>query len=109
MLESIKNYFTFNYVDKCIGDKNYDLALKKLNWLANQGYKPADTFLKRGLLCRKLLMLEEAYSDFTYIITHCVKKQRAYYERMKLNFELSNFFEAVADANKILEDIPDNI
>ena len=108
MLENIKNFFIYLYVDKCIADKKYDLALEKLNYLIDESFKPADTFIKRGLLCRKLLMLEEAYSDFTYVIEHCVKKQRAYYERMKINFELSNYYEAVSDSNKILEDIPDN-
>ena len=109
MLENIKNYITFNYIDKCIGDKNYDLALEKLNYLVEEGFKPSETLLKRGILCHKLLMLDDAYSDFTYIINNCVDKQRAYYERMKLNFEIRNYYEAVSDANKILEDIPDNI
>ena len=108
MLESIKNYLIYNYVDKCIGDKNYDLALEKLNYLVNQGFKTADTLLKRGILCRKLLMLEDAYADFTYIIDHYAKNQRAYYERMKVNYELDKYYEAIFDANKILEDIPSN-
>lgn len=108
MLENIKNIFIFYYAQKCIDDKNYELALEKLNFLAEQEFRPADTFLKRGILCHKLLMLEDAYSDFSYIITHCVNKQRAYYERMKLNFELSNYIETISDANKILENIPDN-
>lgn len=108
MLEDIKNYITFNYVDKCIADKNYDLALEKLNTLVEQGYKPSETILKRALLCNKLLMHDDAYADFTYIINYCIDKQRAYYERMKLNFEVSNFYEAIADANKVLNDIPDS-
>ena len=108
MLENIKNYIIYNYVDKCIRDKNYDSALEKLNYLADQDFKPADTLLKRGILCHKLLMLDEAYSDFTYIINNCVKKQRAYYERMNLNFEIANYYETIYDANKILEDMPDN-
>ena len=108
MLENIKNYLIFNFVDKCISDKNYDLALEKLNFLASQDFNPADTYLKRGILCKKLLMYDDAYSDFSYIITHCVKKQRAYYERMKLNFEIGNYFEAISDANIILNDIPEN-
>lgn len=108
MLENIKNYLTLNYVDKCIGDKNYDLALEKLNSLVEAEFNPAETLLKRGILCHKLLMLEDAYADFTYIINNCVQKQRAFYERMKLNFEIGNYYEAISDANKILEDIPDN-
>ena len=47
-------------------------------------------------------MLDDAYSDFTYIITHCVKKEEAYYERLYLNFEIANYYEAILDANKIL-------
>ena len=108
MLDDIKNYLTFNYVDKCIGDKNYDLALEKLNSLVEQEYKLSETIFKRALLCKKLLMYEEAHADLTYIITNCKDKQRAYYERMKLNFETSNFYETISDANKILKDIPDN-
>lgn len=108
MLDDIKNYLMFNYVDKCISDRNYDMALEKLNSLVEQGYKPSETILKRALLCRKLLMTEDAYTDLSYIITNLENKQRAYYERMKLNFEVSNFYEAISDANKVLEDIPDN-
>ena len=108
MLEDIKNYLTFNYVDKCIADKKYELALDKLNFLVNAEYKLSETMLKRALLCRRLLMMEDAYTDFSYIIDNCKDKQRAYYERMKLNFELSNYFESISDANKILKDIPDN-
>ena len=108
MLDEIKNYLTFNYVDKCIDDKNYDLALDKLNFLVKQEYKPAETMLKRAHLCRKLLMTEEAYEDFSYIINNFTDNQRAYYERMKLNFEVNNFYEAISDANKVLNNIPDN-
>ena len=108
MLDNIKNTMTFYYVQKCIDDKNYELALEKLNVLAEQEYKPSETFLKRGILCHKLLMTEEAYSDFTYVITHCADNQRAYFERMKLNYEVGNYIETISDANKILESIPDN-
>ena len=108
MLENIKNLFTYYYVQKCIEDKNYELALEKLNMLAKDEFRPADTFMKRGILCHKLLMFDEAYSDFSYVINNCVKKQRAYYERMKLNYEMGNYFETIGDSNKILEDIPDN-
>ena len=108
MLENIKNLFTFYHAQKCIDDKNYEAALEKLNYLAEKEFKPAETFLKRGILCHKLLMQEEAYADFTYIINNCTEKQRAYYERMKLNFEISNYIEAISDSNKILENIPNN-
>lgn len=108
MLEKIKNYLTFNYAEKCIINKNYDLALEKLNFLAEEGFKPSETLLKRGILCHKLLMPEEAYSDFTYIINNCIHNQKAYYERMKLNYEIGNYYEAVSDANKILEETPDS-
>ena len=108
MIEDIKNYLAFNYVDKCIADRNYDQALEKLNVLVKNEYKLSETILKRGLLCSKLLMTEDAYVDFTYIIENCENKQRAYYERMKLNFEISNFYEAISDANKVLNEIPDN-
>ena len=103
MLDNIKYLFCLTSVDKDISDKNYDEALEKLNFLIREEYKPSVTFLKRGQLCHKLLMLDDAYSDFTYIITHCVKKEQAYFERTILNFEMSNFYEAITDANKILE------
>lgn len=102
MLDNIKYLMCLKSVDKCILENNFDLALEKLNYLINEEYRPSETFLKRGKLCHKLLMLEDAYSDFTYIITHCVQKKEAYFERLKLNFEISNFYEAILDANKIL-------
>lgn len=102
MLDNIKFLVCSKFVDKCIAEKNYDLALEKLNYLIKQEYKPSETFLKRGKLCHKLLMLEDAYSDFTYVITHCAKKENAYYERLVLNFEIANFYEAIKDADKIL-------
>ena len=102
MLDNIKYYMCLKSVDKCIAENNFDLALEKLNFLAKEEFRPSETFLKRGKLCHKLLMLDDAYSDFTYIITHCVRKEEAYYERLKLNFEISNFYEAILDANKIL-------
>ncbi len=108
MLDSLKALFTFKSVDKHLSDKNYDLAMEKLNELIKEGYKPNDVFLKRGKLCKKLLMYDDAYSDFTYIITHCVNKTDAYYERMLLNFEISNFYEAILDAEKVLLEYPDN-
>ena len=108
MLDNIKHLISLKSIDKDISEKNYDLALEKLNYLVKEEFKPSETFLKRGRLCHKLLMYEDAYSDFTYIITHCAKKQDAYYERINLNFEMSNFYEAILDANKILEWDPNN-
>ncbi len=103
MLDNIKHLISLKSVDKDISENNYEAALDKLNFLVREEFKPSETFLKRGRLCHKLLMYEDAYSDFTYVITHCVKKEDAYYERMNLNFEMSNFYEAILDANKILE------
>ena len=81
MLDNIKYLVCIKTIDKLISENNYDLALEKLNYLIAQEYKPSETFLKRGKLCHKLLMLDDAYSDFTYIITHCAKKEKAYYNR----------------------------
>ena len=108
MLENIKNYVSFKHADKYINNGNYDLALDILNTLVKEDFRPADTYLKRGMLCHKLLMLEDAYSDFTYVITHCVNKEKAYYERMKLNYELSNFAGVISDANMLLHTNPTN-
>lgn len=108
MIENIKYLMCLKSVDKNIAENCYDLALEKLNYLIKEEYKPSETFLKRGKLCHKLLMLEDAYSDFTYIINHCVNKQEAYYERLFLNFEISNYYEAILDADKILEWDKDN-
>ena len=102
MLDNIKYLVCLKTIDKLISENNYDLALEKLNYLIGQEYKPSETFLKRGRLCHKLLMLDDAYSDFTYIITHCSKKEKAYQERLMLNFEIGNFYEAIKDADKIL-------
>lgn len=108
MLDNIKHIICLKSVDKDISDKNFDLALEKLNFLVNEEYKPAETILKRGKLCHKLLMFEEAYSDFTYIITHCAQKQEAYYERVQLNYETGNFYGAIIDAERILAWDADN-
>lgn len=108
MLENIKNLVYLKTIDRLIAENNYDLALEKLNYLIAQEYKPSETFLMRGKLCRKLLMLDDAYSDFTYIITHCAKKEKAYYERLTLNYEIGNFYEAIKDADKILTWDEDN-
>lgn len=93
---------TLNSVDKNISSNNFDLALEKLNVLIRADYNPSVTYLKRGRLCKKLLMMNDAYSDFTYIINHCSQKKEAYYERVQLNFEIGNYYEAILDANMIL-------
>lgn len=89
-------------VDKNILEGNFELALEKLNFLIREEYKPSVTYLKRGQLCKKLLMYDDAYSDFTYVIGHCAQKQEAFYERVFLNYEISNFYEAITDANIVL-------
>ena len=108
MLDNIKYLMCLKSVDKYIAENNYDLALEKLNYLIKEEYRPSETFIKRGRLCHKLLMLDDAYSDFTYVINHCARKEEAYYERLMLNFEISNFYDAILDANKILTWDEDN-
>ena len=108
MLDNIKYLMCLKTVDKNIAENNFELALEKLNYLIREEYKPSLTFLKRGRLCKKLLMLNDAYSDFTYIIGHCANKKDAYYERVFLNFEISNYCEAILDANVILSYDSDN-
>ena len=103
MLDNIKYLMCLKTIDKHIAEKEYDLALEKLNFLIRAEFRPSEMFIKRGRLCHKLLMLEDAYSDFTYVINHCVNKKEAYYERLFLNFEISNYYEAILDADKILE------
>ncbi|MBR2430440.1 hypothetical protein IKB17_03125, partial [bacterium] len=68
MLDNIKYLMSLKTIDKNITDGNFELALNKLNFLIKEEYKPSLTYLKRGRLCKKLFMYEEAYSDFTYII-----------------------------------------
>ena len=89
-------------VDRDIADNRFELALAKLNLLIKKDFRPALTYLKRGKLCRKLLMSDDAYSDFTYVIEHCANNNEAYYERAFLNFEISNFYQAIRDADIIL-------
>ena len=108
MLDNIKYFMSLKTVDKNILDGNYELALEKLNFLVKEEYKPSITYLKRGKLCKKLLMYEEAYSDFTYIIACCAQKQEAYYERLFLNYEIANFSEAISDSSVILKFDEDN-
>ncbi len=102
MLDNIKYLMCLKSVDKNILENNFDAALEKLNYLVKEDFKPAQIYLKRGKLCKKLLMFEDAYSDFTYVLTHCAQKKEAYYERLYLNFEISNYYEAILDANMIL-------
>lgn len=102
MLDNIKYLMSLKTVDKNILDGNFELALEKLNFLIREEYKPSVTYLKRGQLCKKLLMYDDAYSDFTYIIGHCAQKQDAFYERLFLNYEISNYYEAITDANIVL-------
>ncbi len=108
MLENIKFMVSLKSVDKDIASNNFELALEKLNILVKNDFRPSETYLKRGKLCKKLLMSEDAYSDFTYVIEHCADKYEAYYERAFLNFEISNFYQAVLDADKILAANSDN-
>lgn len=108
MLDSIKYLMCLKTIDKNIFENNFDIALEKLNFLIKEEYKPSVTYLKRGKLCKKLLMFDDAYSDFTYIIGHCAHKKEAYLERVFLNYEIGNFYEAIVDANKILEWDEDN-
>lgn len=109
MLESIKCMMSLKSVDKDISENNFELALAKLNILIKEDFRPSVTYLKRGRLCQKLLMYDDAYSDFTYIIEHCADKKEAYYERAFLNFEISNFYQAIVDSDKILADDETNI
>ena len=99
MLDNIKYLMSLKTVDKNILEGNFELALQKLNFLIREDYKPSITYLKRGKLCKKLMMYDDAYSDFTYVIGHCAHKKEAYYERLFLNYEISNFFEVY----KVLE------
>lgn len=102
MLDNVKYLMTLKTVDKNIYEGNFELALEKLNFLIREEYKPSKTYLKRGQLCKKLMMFDDAYSDFTYIIGHCANKKEAYLERLFLNYEISNYYEAIIDANMIL-------
>ena len=108
MLDNIKYLMSLKTVDKNILEGNFELALDKLNFLIREEYKPSVTYLKRGKLCKKLLMYDDAYSDFTYVIGHCAQKKEAFYERLFLNYEISNFYEAITDANMVLSWDEDN-
>ena len=108
MLDNIKYLMSLKTIDKNIIEGNFELALEKLNFLIREEYKPSVTYLKRGKLCKKLLMYEDAYSDFTYVIGHCAQKRDAYYERLFLNYEISNYYEAIVDANTVLSWDEDN-
>lgn len=102
MLNSIKQLVVLKSIDNLINSKKYDLALEKLNLLIQNGFSLKESYLKRGQLCHKLLMNEEAYSDFTYVITHYADNQDSLKERMVLNFEISNFHEAIYDAEQVI-------
>lgn len=108
MLDNIKYLVCLKSIDKNILENNFEAALSKLNFLIKEEYKPSLTYLKRGQLCKKLLMLDDAYSDFTYVIGHCAHKKEAYFERLFLNFEIANYYEAILDANMILTWDEDN-
>ncbi|MBO5739046.1 hypothetical protein J6R97_06875 [bacterium] len=108
MLDNIKYLMSLKTVDKNILEGNFELALKKLNFLIKEDYKPSITYLKRGKLCKKILMYDYAYSDFTYIIGHCAQKKEAFYERLFLNYEIANYYEAITDANTVLSWDEDN-
>ena len=97
MLDNIKYLVCLKSIDKNILENNFEAALSKLNFLIKEEYKPSLTYLKRGQLCKKLLMLDDAYSDFTYVIGHCAQKKEAYFERLFLNFEIANYYEAILD------------
>ena len=107
MLDDIKYLFILKLAEKNINENKFEIALEKLNHLIREDYRPSVTYLKRGLLCKKLLMFKEAYSDFTYIIDNCADKVAAYYERLNLNFETSNYKEAIKDADIILKNFPE--
>lgn len=94
--------------EKNISDGQYEKAMETLNFLISENYKLSETMLKRGALCRKLLMSEDAYSDFTYIINNCADKINAYAERMRLNFEMGNYYEAIIDASRYEESLVGN-
>ncbi len=104
MLEKLKNYFLLRKAEKYISNDNFDDALEILNALISESFLPAKTYLIRGELCHKLLMYEDAYSDYTYVITHCVDKEEALYKRMVLNYEISNYAELLSDAEMLMKD-----
>ena len=108
MLDNIKQFISLKTIDQLIYAKNYEQALDKLNALIKDGFRPSETYLKRGELCQTLLMYEDAYSDYTYVIMHCQNNYKGYQKRMFLNFEISNFIQAVDDAYKVLEYTPDD-
>jgi len=102
MFERIKYNICLNSVNKNIVDGDFEVAFEKLNYFIKKEFKLSETMLIRGRLCKKLLMYEDAYSDFTYVITHCTKNIEAYYERLFLNYEIANYKEAISDADYIL-------
>ena len=108
MIETIKNFYISLTADKDIKENNFEAALSKLNMLIKQDFRPENTYLKRARLCHKLLMFDNAYSDYTYVITHDKHNTEAIFERMNLNYEMGNYSEAVIDASMVLENSPAN-
>ena len=60
MLDNIKHLICLKSVDKNILENNFDVALEKLNFLIQEDFQPSETLLKRGRLCKKLLMYNAA-------------------------------------------------
>lgn len=102
MLDNLKSAINFRYADKLISKGEYEKALDKLNYLVNEGYNLKETLMKRGRLCKKLLMTKSALSDFNYIINHYPFPEEAYFERMSLNYESADYVSAIADANYLI-------
>ena len=109
MFYNIKNFIKYISVNNYTKKSNYDLALNVLNQLINDEFMLEKTIIQRGIICYKLFMQDEAYSDFTYAITHFHNCYEAYYYRMKLNFEMNNYLQAISDAEKLIINEPDNI
>lgn len=108
MFNGIKNLITLKAIDKNISNKEFDIALEKLNSLIYDGTCAYEAYLRRGKLCKKLLMTDDAYSDFTYIISHCQEKFEAYKERLSINYETGNYTEAITDADWLIANSENN-
>lgn len=102
MLEDLKNVLLYKSIDNLIKNKKYDEALEKLNILVKVGYEPIKVILKRGILCKNLLLSDDAYNDFTYIIDNYSSNLEAYKERMLLNYELEKYKDAIKDAEVLI-------
>ena len=108
MLRNLKHFISLKLVDKLIRENNFELALERLNYLVEQDYCPKETHLKRGELCQKLLMYEDAYSDYTYVLNHYPETKSARRNRMLLNFEVENYYGTIIDASELLQSYTDN-